>query len=601
MSRLYSLLLVFIIISCKNEEVKEIKSDQKALLSFSFTKSANPSLPADVEGIISGKQITFILPSGTNAGALKASFSNSPLSTVSKGGTQQESGVTSNDFTQPVTYRVTAEDGSTADYTVTVTVATPTGSQLLSLQFLASSNPSLSGDVNIALTPGKTSYLLTLPTGAHQTAFKATFSLSPGATLSVGGAVQTSGSSALDYSRVLTYRVTAANGTYTDYTMESSIQLNLANVDNAVQAFMTKWSVPGMSVAIALDERLIYAKGYGFAVKETNTPVTPLTQFRVASVSKTFTAAAILKLVDDGKLTLDQKVFGTGGILGTTYGTQPYAANIDKITVRQLLDHTAGGDAWTSAWDLANNRIDPFYQKEWIGYTQAQVISATLNTRPPTQVPGTKFVYSNVDVNIAGRVIEKVTGVKYETYVQETLLKPIGISPTVTRIGGTTKADRFPNEVVYYHPYTGYDQPYDFPVSRFDAHGGWVTTAADLIRLLVHIDGYAGKKDILSTKSITEMLTPTPVSVTQLGGNLGYGLGCYVNPANTISTHRGGMAGLAAVWWRLNSVSKYTWVLLMNNQPNDAAFLNELDVLMNNYLNNPAGSMKGDQFDLFYK
>lgn len=598
MYRLYSFLLIFLLVSC---EKKEIQSGQKALLTFSFTKSANPTLVGNAEGAITDKQINVGLTSSVDVSAFKATFTSSPLSKVTVGGVEQESGITANNFTNPVTYRVTAEDGSTADYTVTVNVPKSGVTDFVSFRFLQSANSSLTSDVTVPITTNQTFYLFTLPTGAWQTNMKATFVIAPGATVTIGGVVQNSGVSGVDFSRPVTFRVTAENGTSKDYTFESSIQLNIAAIDNAIQTFMTKWDVPGMSVAVAVDERLIYAKGYGFAVKETNTPVTMWTQFRVASVSKTLTAAAIMKLVDEGKITLNQKVFGTGGILGTTYGTQPYSANLDKITVRQLLDHTAGGDAWSNSWDLVNNKIDPFYQKEWLSYTQAQVIGATIDTRPIIQTPGSKFVYSNVGINIAGRVIEKITGVKYETYVQDNILKPLGISASSTRIGGTTKAERFPNEVVYYHPYAGYDQPYDFPVPRLDAHGGWVSTATDLVRLLVHMDGYSAKKDILSAKSVTEMLTPSPVSVTELGGTLGYGLGCYVNPANTISTHRGGMAGMAAVWWRLNSVNKYTWVLLMNNQPNNGAFLGELDALMNNYLNNPGIPMKGDQFEVFYR
>lgn len=577
------------------------KSGEKTLAAFSFLKTANPDLPADLPLTLIGTQLSATLPAGVKPTGLKASFTAPPAATVTVGGVKQESGVTANDFTNLLTYRVTAEDGSTADYTITLTVTKSAARELLSFAFLKTSNPGLSDDAPVSLTSSKTSYLITLPTGANPSALKPTFTVSPGATVTVNGVAQISGATAADFSKVVTYRVTAENGEFKEYTVETSVQVNIAPVDNAVQAFMTKWSVPGMSVAIALDERLVYAKGYGLAVKETNTPVTPTTQFRIASISKTLTATAVLKLVDEGKLSFDQKVFGAGGILGTTYGSQPYPANLEKITVRHLLDHTAGGDAWTNLWDLGKNRIDPFYQKEMLGYTQAQVIGATIDTRPPTQTPGSKFVYSNVDINIAGRVIEKVTGIKYETYVHEAILKPLGISPTATRIGGTTQAERFPNEVVYYHPYPGYDQPYDFSIPRFDAHGGWVSTAVDLTRLLVHTDGYSAKKDILSSKSIGEMLTPTPVSLTQLGGNIGYGLGCYVNPANTISTHRGGMAGMAAVWWRLNGGSKYTWVLLMNTQPSNGAFLNELDALMNAYLGNPAGSMKGDQFEVFYK
>lgn len=180
---------------------------------------------------------------------------------------------------------------------------------------------------------------------------------------------------------------------------------------------MTKYDVPGLSIAILKDERLVYAKGYGLANKETGEPVTTNTTFRLGSIAKSVTAMAILKLVDEGRLTLDQRVFGPGSILGTTFGEKPYTPQLEQITVRQLLEHTAGGDAWSNQWDPANNKIDPYFQKEWLGYSQDELIGRVLDTRPVTQTPGSKFVYSNIGMGIAGRVVEKLSGMTYEAYV----------------------------------------------------------------------------------------------------------------------------------------------------------------------------------------
>ncbi len=574
------------------------KSGEKSLAAFSFLKTANPDLPADLPLTLSGTQLAATLPAGVKPTGLKASFMAPPAATVTVNGVKQESGVTANDFTNPLTYRVTAEDGSTADYTVTLTVTKSNARELLSLQFLKTANPSLSDDVTVPLNAAKTGYLVTLPTGATPAALKATFTTSPGATVTVSGVAQTSGTTTPDFSKAITYRVTAENGEYKEYTVETSVQVDIATVENAVKAFMDKYSVPGVSIAITKDERLVYAKGYGFADKATNSPVTTSSLFRLASVSKPITAIAAMKLVDEGKLALDQKVFGAGGILGTTYGTQPYSANLEKITVRQLLSHTAGGDAWTSGWDPANNRIDPFYQKEWLGYTNGQVISATLDTRPPTQTPGTKYNYSNVGINMMGRVIEKATGQSYVTYVQESVLKPLGIAAPTMRMGGTTLAERLPNEVVYYNPYPGYDQPYDFPVPRMDAHSGWITSAANLARLLTFVDGYSAKKDIISEKTRLEMITPSDVSVPA-GGYSGYGLGWYAS-VNGAYWHSGGMAGTATYWLKIGN---YTFAILTNTRSQASDYYAAIDQLCYQMTANLTltGYMKGDQFEVFYK
>ena len=468
--------------------------------------------------------------------------------------------------------------------------------KLLSFGFQKANNPGLTSEVSVSTIGANT--LVTLPTGTSLTALKANFTAPVGTTVSVNGVVQTSGVSVNDFSKPVVYQVSAPVGTSVSYTIEASVQVDLPTVENAVKAFIAKYAVPGMSVAITRDERLVYAKGYGLADKDKALPVTPASMFRVASVSKAITGIAALKLVDDGKLNLDQPVFGTGNVLGTTYGTQPYSPQMGQITMRHLLTHTAGGDAWTHRWDPANNRIDPFYQKEWLGYTQAQVISATIDTRPVTETPGTKGVYSNVGVNIAGRVIEKIAGVSYEKYVQDNLLAPLGISPESMRIGGSTLQDRFPNEVVYYNPYPGYDQPYDFPVPRFDAHGGWVTTAPNLAWLMVHVDGGTQQKDILTSKSQQQMITPIPVSVPS-GGYAGFAAGWSAS-VNGAFWKDGGMAGTASYWLKIGT---YTFAILINTRDASNQYYTDIDKLCYQMSDNLTLNtfMKGNQFGLFFK
>ncbi|WP_460907020.1 serine hydrolase [Spirosoma areae] len=467
---------------------------------------------------------------------------------------------------------------------------------LHSFAFLKASNPTLTTDVSVSIASGYT--LVTLPTGTSLTALKASFTTVSGATATVNGVNQSSGLSVNDFSKPVVYQVSSgSSATPTSYTIETSVQVDLATVENAVKAFMTKYNVPGLSVAITKDERLVYAKGYGFADKDKGLPVTTNSMFRVASVSKAITGIAAMKLVDDGKLDLDQKVFGVGNVLGTTYGSQPYTPQMGQITMRHLLTHTAGGDAWSHKWNLATNRIDPFYQKEWLDYTQAQVISATIDTRPVTETPGTKGVYSNVGVNIAGRVIEKIAGVGYEKYVQDNILTPLGISPETMRIGGSKLTERFPNEVVYYHPYPGYDQPYDFPVPRLDAHGGWVTTPANLAWLMVHVDGGLQQKDILTTKSQRDMVKPIPVSVPS-GGYAGFAAGWSAS-VNDAFWKDGGMAGSASYWLKIGT---YSFAILINTRDASDQYYADIDKLCYQMSDNLTLNtyMKGDQFGLFF-
>ncbi len=333
--------------------------------------------------------------------------------------------------------------------------------------------------------------------------------------------------------------------------------IELPSVDKAVADFMTKYSLPGVSIALVKDDRLVYAKSYGVADKASNTPLRTDHVFRLASVSKSITSVAAFKLIEDGKLSLDAKVFGQTGLLGTEYGTKPYGKDIEAITVRHLLQHTAGG------WN--NQQNDPMFVTAWAGYTQSQLISTVLNTRPLATTPGTKFEYSNFGYLVLGRVIERASGQPYRDYVRDAILKPAGI--TSMDVAGDIQADRFPNEVTYYD--AGYS-PYGMKIKRMDAHGGWAASAPDLARLLVRVNGFSGKSDLLTPSSLTQMTTAP-------SNSSGYACGWSVNSANNW-WHTGSLPGTSTMWARTSS--GLGWVILVNQRSSAASFSSDLDGLM---------------------
>jgi CubicO group peptidase (beta-lactamase class C family) len=114
--------------------------------------------------------------------------------------------------------------------------------------------------------------------------------------------------------------------------------------DNLVILLREKFNIPSVSVAIIYKERLVYVNSYGFADIDSNQTATVDNLYRIASVSKPITAIAVLNLVQNGYLTLDQTVFGNNGILGNDFGIPPKESNIDKITVLNLLQHKGGYD-----------------------------------------------------------------------------------------------------------------------------------------------------------------------------------------------------------------------------------------------------------------
>jgi D-alanyl-D-alanine carboxypeptidase len=210
-------------------------------------------------------------------------------------------------------------------------------------------------------------------------------------------------------------------------------QTDIAAVNSKVISFMGTYNIPGASLAVSKNGKLVYTKGFGKANTTTGELVTPAHRFRLASVSKTFTGVAILKLVQDGKLGLDAKVFGTGGVLANDYGTAPYNANLLNITVRHLLQNVSGSWGAASGGDIIDQNP---------AYTYKQFFDWVINTRPNPNALGTVYDYSNVNYVLAGRIVEKISGKTYINYIKEDIMAPIG--GTQTEMSGKTEAEKKP-------------------------------------------------------------------------------------------------------------------------------------------------------------
>lgn len=342
---------------------------------------------------------------------------------------------------------------------------------------------------------------------------------------------------------------------------------DLSQVDVAVKQFMEKHNVPGLSLAIVKDEKLIYSKAYGKADIESGDDVNRNSLFRIASISKPITGIAVMKLVESGVLSLDDPVFGDQGVLGTTYGSRPYPPLLEQITIEHLLLHTSGN------WP--NDSTDPMFQHTTLNVHD--LIDRTLDNHPVSVAPGTRYAYSNFGYALLGRIIEEITGMKYDEYVKQAILQPAGI--TRMQIGGNTEADRKQGEVAYVGQ--GNNEKslvYAMNITRMDAHGGWIASAEDLARLLVRVDGFDVKPDILETKTIQEMVTASPQ-------NRNYAKGWSVNNAGHW-WHNGSLPGSGTLMVRASN--GFSWVILTNTRTQNLnAYMGDLDALMWNVLNSP--------------
>jgi CubicO group peptidase (beta-lactamase class C family) len=171
----------------------------------------------------------------------------------------------------------------------------------------------------------------------------------------------------------------------------------LARMDEIANQFMTKYKVPGLSVAIARHGQFVYRKGFGLADVASGEKVTPDHLFRIASVSKPITSVAIFTLVEKGRLKLSDRVFGSGAVLGTDFASS-YSERVQKITLEHLLTQTCGG------WP--NDASDPMFLNP--GMNSHALIRWTLQNQPLQNEPGTHYAYSNFGYCILGRLIEKV-------------------------------------------------------------------------------------------------------------------------------------------------------------------------------------------------
>lgn len=333
-------------------------------------------------------------------------------------------------------------------------------------------------------------------------------------------------------------------------------------ISELTNELMERFSLPGLSIAIAYRGKLKMTACMGYADQEKKIPVNPQHLFRVASVSKPITSAAVMKLVEQGKLKLSDPVFGEGKYLSNYCSLHEISdsenrSRLEKITVRHLLEHNAGG------W--GNKKNDPMFLVEPLEYDHLKLIRWTVEKMPLESEPGTNYSYSNFGYCLLGRVIESVTGQSYEDAVRQLVLDPSGIISMT--IGRQKRKDQFENEVVYYGQHSPYNRFMN--VTRMDSHGGWIATPSDLVRFVVHVDGFNFPKDILAENSIQEMVTPS-------NANKNYAKGWSVNRFNNW-WHMGGFNGGSSVMARISD--GHAWAAITNIRPSDPEFSGQFDGL----------------------
>jgi D-alanyl-D-alanine carboxypeptidase len=273
-----------------------------------------------------------------------------------------------------------------------------------------------------------------------------------------------------------------------------------AKIDTAVTQVLSSTKVPSASIAIVKDGHIAYLQAYGLARLSPPMEATPQMQYSVGSISKQFTAAAVLMMAQEGKLTLDDPV--------SKY--LPELTRAKEVTIRMLLSHTSGyQDYWPEDYVMTSMMVP----------TTAQHILDVWGKRPLDFDPGTQWQYSNTNFVIAGRIVEQVSGIPIIDLLKKRIFLPLGMDNVYD-----TDASKLPAT----DP-TGYERHALGPQRPSPLEGaGWMFAAGELAMPahdLALWDISVINRSLLDAASYAQMLKPV---LLKGGANSGYGLGVFL-------------------------------------------------------------------------
>lgn len=267
-------------------------------------------------------------------------------------------------------------------------------------------------------------------------------------------------------------------------------------VTEFVKAEMQRQHIPGLSLLVVKGGKVVRAEGFGLANMELQVPVKPETIFQSGSVGKQFTATAVMMLVEEGKIGLDDP-------LTKYFADAPPAWR--NVTVRELLSHTAGFGDYPKDFDM---------RKDW---TEAEELKL-IESLPLAYPPGTKWDYSNLGYVTLGILIHRVTGEFYGDFLQQRIFQPLGMSTTLI----ISEADIVPNRAAGYRVVKGElkNQEWVAPMVNTTADGSLYFNILDLAKW----DAALYTEKLLKRSSLDLMWTPVKLKNGQTNkGNYGFG------------------------------------------------------------------------------
>lgn len=319
----------------------------------------------------------------------------------------------------------------------------------------------------------------------------------------------------------------------------------VSQLDQKIPQSLNDFMVPGAAIAIIENGEIILQKGYGNSNIEKGIKVTDTTGFNIGSISKTVAAWGVMKLVQEGKIDLDapaEKYL-------TRWHLPKSEFDINKVTIRRLLSHTAGLSlhgypGWSPKDDLPT--IEESLDGKNNGPGRVELIME----------PGTQWKYSGGGFTILQLIIEEVTGQKFEDYMQAEILNPLGMTSSSYTINQKIlKSSSL--------EHNEYGEVIDFELFTAQAAAGLHTTINDFTKFAL-ASLYADKNNkhqILSSSYLEQMMTPAPASNDSYG--LGYQLETIYGTSMTLAGHGGANAGWHA-FLRVNPVTNDGFIMITN-------------------------------------
>lgn len=308
---------------------------------------------------------------------------------------------------------------------------------------------------------------------------------------------------------------------------------------DALLAGLIKTNDPGLAVLVAQDGKILFEKGYGLADRKHHVPITPQTIFCIGSITKQFTASAILKLQEGGKLSVTNKL--------SKY--IPVFARGDEVTLRELLNHTSGIHDDSGSWNLVAN-------------DSTEAVTDAMKKATYDFDPGTKWSYDNSGYVLLGYIVEKVSGQSYGDFLRENFFQPLGMTNT-----GVCRANfDLPHEALGYDLETnGFEPALNTNPSSFGGAGALYSTVEDLYRWNEGI--FNGR--VLDAVSLQTAFTPVKMDENQdTNSSSGYGFGWMIRNYYGMQEiwHNGGVSGFESCLIRLPD-AKLTVAVLANSYP----------------------------------